>query len=141
LRPIAKGLSENKRSLSLAMTTLSVLASKAKPSDLGCASVLSLDCFAVARNDAVSGSGARFLPRFVIFQGLAARKISARFRRGRIRRTRFRPARPEIPGARDGRRQRASRQSEVRSGSNRRPRLYDRIGDEITLEEVERIVI
>jgi hypothetical protein len=30
----------------------------------------------------VSGSGARFLPRFAILQGLAARKISAGFRRG-----------------------------------------------------------
>src|ERR1700733_250006 len=44
----------------------------------------SLDCFAVARNDAVSASEARFLQRFVTFQGLAARKISARFRRSKF---------------------------------------------------------
>jgi hypothetical protein len=51
-------------SLSLAMTTSSI------------------PIFTDDRRLSVSGSGARFLPRFSTFQGLAARKTSARFRRG-----------------------------------------------------------
>jgi len=87
----------------------------------------------------VSGSGARFLPRFVTFQGLAARKIFRTVSLRQIRRTRFRPARPEIPGARDGRRQRAKSAIRGSQPTNRRPKLYDRTSDEITIDEVERM--
>ncbi len=72
------------------------------------------------RNDAVSGSGARFLPRFRDFSRACSpenlRAVSSR----QTRRTRVRPDRPEIPGARDRRRQRASRQSELHSRPTQR---------------------
>jgi hypothetical protein len=69
----------------------------------------------------------------VTFQGLVARKISARFRGkfAELGYARF--------GSRRSRRAPPARQSAIRGSQP--TKLYDRTSDEITLDQVERIAI
>ena len=133
-------------SLSLATTTLSVITSKATQSRLGlriCGLVwiasLSLAMTTSSIRLSVGRSGAKFLPRFVTFQGLAAGKTSERFRRGKFAELGSARLGPKFPALATGTVSAPVRKSEVRSRPTAAPRLYDRIGDEITLDEVERI--
>jgi hypothetical protein len=73
----------------------------------------------------------------VTFQGLAGRKISARFRRSKFAELGSARLGPKFPALATGAAS-ASPQSEVRTRPTTAPRLYDRTSDGITLDEVER---
>src|SRR5271154_534364 len=80
LRPIAKGLSENKRSIRHCEQSETIRLGRRICGSVWIASlslamtISSIPLFTDDCRLSVSGSGARFLPRFVTFQGLAARK-------------------------------------------------------------------
>jgi hypothetical protein len=76
---------------------------------------------------------------FVTFRGLAARKISARFRRGKLAELGSARIGPKFPALATG--AASAPVGRVRNRPTAAPRLYDRTSDEITLDEVEQIVI